>query len=75
MEGEEHFLVDGREVVIVPDTYVRCDGGVGVLGHPREYMTLQRGGMVICKYCGRRYLHQSHPEAAQVRSTGERVAA
>jgi len=75
MQGEEHFLFDGREVVIAPDVHVRCDGGAGSLGHPLEYMTLEKGGTVVCKYCGRRYLHQGHPQERDIRAGGERIAA
>lgn len=63
--------VDGREVVITDQFYVRCDGGEGQLGHPIEYMTLEKNGETTCKYCGRFYVHSSaaaaralHPTAA-----------
>ena len=55
--------VEGREVVITDHLFVRCDGGQGVLGHPIEYMTLERGGETTCKYCNRRYVHTSAPSA------------
>jgi uncharacterized Zn-finger protein len=74
-QQEELFWVEGREVVLTPDLHVRCDGGNGPLGHPVEFMTLEKGGEVMCKYCGRRYLHTSHPEIATVRAGGERQAA
>ena len=70
MEQQEHFLVDGREVVLTPALYVTCDGAAGALGHPVEYMTLEKGGQVLCKYCGRRYLHTPSPQAAEVRRSG-----
>lgn len=75
MAHEERFWVDGREVVLTGDLHVRCDGGNGPLGHPVEFMTLEKGAEVTCKYCGRRYLHLSHPEAAAIRARGERAAA
>jgi uncharacterized Zn-finger protein len=75
MAQDAFFLVDGREVVLTHDLHVRCDGGNGPLGHPIEFMTVERGGEVVCKYCGRRYLHDSHLEAATVRAKGERQAA
>jgi uncharacterized Zn-finger protein len=53
------LYVDGREVVITDRLYVRCDSGEGSLGHPVEYMTLEKGGETTCKYCGRRYVHTS----------------
>lgn len=33
-----------------------CDGGGGALGHPVEYISLERPGSVeTCKYCGLRF--------------------
>lgn len=75
MASEEFLLVDDREVVITDASFVRCDGGAGPLGHPMEFMTLERDGEVICKYCGRRYLHTSHPDAEALRSRGHSQAA
>ncbi|WP_235031553.1 zinc-finger domain-containing protein [Geminicoccus flavidas] len=60
--------VDGREVVITDKLYVRCDGGEGPLGHPVEYMTLEKGGETVCKYCSRRYVHTSAPAAQALHS-------
>jgi uncharacterized Zn-finger protein len=67
MASEEFLLVDDREVVITDALHVRCDGGNGPLGHPVEFMTLAASGDVICKYCGRRYVHLSHPEVDELR--------
>jgi uncharacterized Zn-finger protein len=75
MAVEEALLVDEREVVITDAMYVRCDGGAGVLGHPLEYMTLERDGDIICKYCGRRYVHVSNGEAERLRAAGRPFAA
>ncbi len=72
--GEDFFLVNDREVVITRAWHVACDGGGGALGHPVEYITLARGGQAVCKYCGRRYLHATHPEAAAVRAEGQPYA-
>ena len=67
---EQHFLLDGEEVVITPQLRVSCDGG-GPLGHPVEYITLERGGQAVCKYCDRRFIHVSHPEVAKIRERGQ----
>jgi uncharacterized Zn-finger protein len=75
MDHEEFFLVDDREVVLTSDLQVRCDGGNGPLGHPAVFMTLAKGGEVVCKYCGRRYVHVSNGEAEAVRRDGQRYAA
>ncbi len=72
--ADEVFLLRDREVVITGDLHVRCDGGQGPLGHPREFMTLERGGEVVCKYCGRRFVHRSSAAAAAVRREGQPLA-
>lgn len=72
--ADEVFLLHDREVVITGDLHVRCDGGQGALGHPREFMTLERGGEVTCKYCGRRFVHRSSPAAEAVRREGQPLA-
>jgi len=68
----EAYLVDGEEVVITRDMHPICDGGSAGLGHPREFLTLERGLETVCKYCDRRYVHISHPEVDRFRKQGER---
>ena len=75
MASEEVLLVDDREVVITDAMHVRCDGGNGPLGHPMEYMTLEKTGEAMCKYCGRRYVHVSHAEAEKIRGRSRPFAA
>lgn len=70
MDEFEAYLRDGEEVAITPHLRVSCDGGNGVLGHPREFLTLVRGGEMTCKYCDRRFLHVTHPEVEAVRREG-----
>jgi uncharacterized Zn-finger protein len=73
MADEEFFLVNDREMVLTPHMYATCDGGNGPLGHPVEYLTLEKGGETMCKYCGRLYVHTSHPNAAAIRKEGQQV--
>lgn len=47
------------ETVSVTETTVGCDGGVGPLGHPLVYLTLERDGSIDCPYCGRRFVHRA----------------
>ncbi|MFL5334743.1 MAG: zinc-finger domain-containing protein [Geminicoccaceae bacterium] len=75
MASEEVLLVEDREVVITDAMNVRCDGGSGPLGHPREFMTLEKEGQVICKYCGRRYVHVSNAEVERIRAASRPFAA
>ena len=44
------------ETVEVTSTRVACDGGPGVLGHPKVYLTLSKEGQIECPYCGRHYV-------------------
>ncbi len=70
----ERYLLDGEEFAIVDSLYVSCDGnGAGALGHPIEYLTLERGGEAVCKYCDRHFLHHSHPRVSEVRAQGEPI--
>jgi uncharacterized Zn-finger protein len=64
--AERIFLIDDVEVYIVDELDVACDGGSMVLGHPVEFMTLAPKLTIVCPYCGRRYLHSSHPEAVGI---------
>lgn len=75
MAREEMLLVDDREVVVTDALHVACDGGRGPLGHPVQYMTLEADGEVVCKYCGRRYLHHNNPELPAVRARSRPHAA
>ena len=69
MASEEVLLVDDREVVITDAMHVRCDGGNGALGHPMEFMTLEKAG--------RGHLQILRPplRPRQPRGGGERSAA
>ncbi len=71
---EEHYILDGEEVVITDRLEVSCDGGGGVLGHPVEYITLEKGGEAVCKYCDRHFYHVAHPRVAEIRQKGEPFA-
>lgn len=75
MADDEFYLVDDRQVVITPHLHTQCDGGNEHLGHPVEYLTLEKGGQTICKYCDCRFVHTDHPDAATIRSQGRAYAA
>ncbi|WP_298918896.1 zinc-finger domain-containing protein [uncultured Algimonas sp.] len=42
-----------RDVVVVGQKYVKCDGGGGALGHPVTWLDMGEADFVICKYCDR----------------------
>lgn len=75
MAIEEFLLVEDREVVLTDAMNVVCDGGNGPLGHPREFMTLEKDGEVVCKYCGRRYVHLTNAEVEEIRAASRPFAA
>ena len=53
-------LVEAHPIVEVEGEMAICDGGGGALGHPLEYISLQRPGVVErCKYCGLRFASKS----------------
>lgn len=43
------------ETTVVEEVDVYCDGGGGVLGHPRVFLSLE-SGEVQCPYCDRRFV-------------------
>ena len=73
MTEAEVYHLDGEEIAIVRTQQVSCDGGSGALGHPVEYLTLERGGETVCKYCDRRFLRENHPKATEARERGQRI--
>jgi uncharacterized Zn-finger protein len=44
------------ETLYVDTTTVACDGGDGVLGHPRVFLKIDESGKVECPYCDRLYI-------------------
>ena len=49
-------LIQKVPIIEVEGEMAICDGGGGPLGHPLEYISLQRPGVVErCKYCGLRF--------------------
>lgn len=52
-------LVQSAEVTKVSGPVAICDGGGGPLGHPIEYIQLDRADAqfpAVCKYCGRKFI-------------------
>ena len=43
----------------------------GNLGHPTEFITLEKGGEARCKYCDRRFVNSSAVTAAELRRRGK----
>lgn len=56
-------LVQSEQVIKVAGPVAICDGGGGALGHPIEYIQLDRGDAqfpAVCKYCGRKFIMTDH---------------
>jgi uncharacterized Zn-finger protein len=45
------------EVIYVDSKTAVCDGGIGVLGHPRVFLAIDAAGEVECPYCSRRFVY------------------
>lgn len=50
------MTIEAPEVVEVETTRVACDGGVGALGHPRVWLTMNAEGFVECPYCDKKFI-------------------
>jgi uncharacterized Zn-finger protein len=48
--------VEVPEIIESDDTRVACDGGGGVLGHPKVYLEMGDQTYVECPYCDRRFV-------------------
>lgn len=55
-------LVNMYPIIMVKTDIAVCDGGGGTLGHPLEYMNMnrQKDGPEVCKYCGLRFMKDHH---------------
>jgi uncharacterized Zn-finger protein len=51
------------EIIEVDGPTVACDGGGGALGHPRVYLSLEKG-VVECGYCDRRFVRKAGARTA-----------
>ena len=47
--------IEAPETQIVHQTRVACDGGGGVLGHPKVYLEMGDEDFIDCPYCDRRF--------------------
>lgn len=58
------MTIPAPEVIEVTTTRVACDGGVGALGHPRVWLTIDpEKGFVECGYCDRRFVLKAGAKA------------
>jgi uncharacterized Zn-finger protein len=52
------------EVTYVDSKTAVCDGGVGVLGHPRVFLAIDETDKIECPYCSRIFVYA--PDKAEV---------
>lgn len=45
--------IPAGEIITVTQRRIACDGGGGVLGHPKVWLDMGVGYEVECKYCDR----------------------
>jgi uncharacterized Zn-finger protein len=55
--------VEVPEIIESDDTHVSCDGGGGVLGHPKVYLEMGDQTYVECPYCDRRFVLRAGAQA------------
>ncbi len=49
--------IPAPEVIEVTSSRISCDGGVGPLGHPRVWLSIDpKTDFVECGYCDRKYV-------------------
>ena len=48
--------IEVPEIIECDETRVACDGGGGVLGHPKVYLEMGDQTYVECPYCDRRFV-------------------
>merc|ERR1712168_113287 len=53
-------LVAEEPIVEVSERVVRCNGADGALGHPKVFINLDKPGVHVCGYCGRRFMRKVH---------------
>lgn len=53
------------ETLHIATDRVACDGGGGVIGHPKVYLPLyDEKGVTECPYCDRVYIRENGPHSA-----------
>ena len=50
------MTIEAPETEEVETTRIACDGGEGVLGHPRVWLSIGTDGFVECPYCDKKFV-------------------
>jgi len=48
--------IKNKELEVVSSSNVVCDGGGGVLGHPKIYLDMGKEVKIICPYCSKSFV-------------------
>ena len=48
--------IKNKELEVVSSSNVVCDGGGGVLGHPKIYLDMGKEIKIICPYCSKSFV-------------------
>ena len=67
--GQMPDVTEDRGVIYVDSKTAVCEGGIGVLGHPRVFLAIDQTGEVECPYCSRRFVYA--PDKVGTRTTME----
>ncbi len=52
-------MSNSDDIIMVSTTRIACDGGGGVLGHPKIWLDMGQDTQVRCKYCDRIFKRDS----------------
>ena len=48
--------IKNKELQVVSSSNVVCDGGGGVLGHPKIYLGMGKEKKIVCPYCSKLFV-------------------
>ena len=48
--------IKNKELQVVSSSNVVCDGGGGVLGHPKIYLDMGKEKKIVCPYCSKLFV-------------------
>ena len=52
--------IKNKELQVVSSSSVVCDGGGGVLGHPKIYLEMGKEKKIVCPYCSKLFVLENN---------------
>jgi len=52
--------IKNKELQVVSSSNVACDGGGGVLGHPKIYLDMGKEKKIVCPYCSKLFVLENN---------------